>query len=135
MILFSREAYFDASGAPAWAGGNFDLTDGRIRIPIGGLTSSLTPSMDGTLIHELTHAFVHDRTKGIAPGEMRAIHEGLAQYMEGKRSATEASPQILSAIADGRVGGVYGFYLAALSFVEHLIATRGMGGMNDAAPR
>jgi hypothetical protein len=128
VILFSREAYFDASGAPAWSGGVFDGTDGRIRIPIGGLTSSLTPYMDDTLLHELTHAFVNDRTKGVAT---REIQEGLAQYMEGKRSATDASPQVLAAIADGRDRGVRAFYLAALSYVEYLIATRGMGGIND----
>jgi hypothetical protein len=128
VILFSREAYFDASGAPAWSGGVFDGTDGRIRIPIGGLTSNLTPYMDDTLIHELTHAFVNDRTKGVAN---REIQEGLAQYMEGKRSASDANPQVLAALADGRSGGVGAFYLASLSYVEHLIATRGMGGMND----
>ena len=128
VILFSRQAYFDASGAPAWSGGVFDMTDGRIRIPIGGLTSSLTPHMEGTLIHELTHAFVNDRSKGVAP---REVHEGLAQYMEGKRSTSDAGPQVLAALADGRIRGVGGFYLGALSYVEHLIATRGMGGMND----
>jgi tetratricopeptide (TPR) repeat protein len=128
VILFSRQAYYDASGAPAWSGGVYDVLDGRIRIPIGGLTESLTPDMDDTLIHELTHAFVADRTKGVAP---REIHEGLAQYMEGKRSTTHASPQYLAALADNRVGGVGAYYLAALSYVEHLIAIRGMGGMND----
>jgi len=128
VILFSRQAYFDASGAPAWSGGVFDMTDGRIRIPIGGLTSSLTPYMENTLIHELTHAFVNDRSKGTAP---RELHEGLAQYMEGKRSVNDASPQVLGALADGRIGGVGGFYLAALSYVEHLVAGRGMGGINE----
>jgi tetratricopeptide (TPR) repeat protein len=128
VILFSRQGYFDASGAPAWSGGVFDGMDGRIRIPIGGLTSSLTPYMDATLIHELTHAFINDRSKGVAP---REVHEGLAQYMEGKRSASDYSPRVLAGLADGRIGGVGGFYLAALSYVEHLIATRGMGGMND----
>lgn len=128
VILFSREAYFDASGAPAWSGGVFDQMDGRIRIPIGGLTASLTPRMDEVLIHELTHAFIHDITKGVAP---REVHEGLAQYMEGRRSLNDASPQYLAALADGRAGGVNAFYLAALSYVEHLVALRGMGGMND----
>ena len=128
VILFSREAYYDASGAPAWSGGVYDGLDGRIRIPIGGLTESLTPDMEGTLIHELTHAFVADRTRGVAP---REIHEGLAQYMEGKRSATQYSGKALTALADGRVRGVAGFYYAALSYVEHLMATRGMGGMNE----
>src|SRR5205823_11633712 len=59
VILFTREAYYDAAGAPSWAGGNFDGTDGRIRLPIGGLTTSLSPYLDGVLIHELTHAFVY----------------------------------------------------------------------------
>jgi tetratricopeptide (TPR) repeat protein len=128
VILFSRQGYYDASGAPAWAGGNYDATDGRIRIPIGGLSAGLTPDMDNTLIHELTHAFVYDRTRGIAP---RDLHEGLAQYMEGKRLGSELNAQQLQWLADGRVGGVTGFYLGALSFVEYLVARRGMGGIND----
>ena len=54
----------------------------------------------------------------------------LAQYREGKRSATTPA-RIPGRAADGRAGGVRAFYLAALSYVEHLIATRGMGGVND----
>jgi len=128
VILFTREGYYNASGAPAWSGGIYDGIDGRIRIPIGGLSASLTPDMDGTLIHELTHAFVADRTRGVAP---RDIQEGLAQYMEGKRLGSELTSEQLKALADGRIGGVGGYYLASLSFVEHLIAQRGMGGVND----
>ena len=128
VILVTREGYYTASGAPAWSGGVYDGLDGRIRIPIGGISSSLTPDMDGTLIHELTHAFVADRTRGVAP---RDIHEGLAQYMEGKRLGSELNAAQLKAFADGRFGGVGGYYLSSLSFVEHLSAQRGMGGMND----
>ena len=126
VILFARQAYYDASGAPAWSGGVYDNTDGRIRVPIGGLTSQLTPDMDRTLIHELTHAFVADLSHGIAP---RDIHEGLAQYLEGRRLGEELTDEQIRALADGRVAGVAGFYLAALSYVEHLVALRGMGGM------
>jgi tetratricopeptide (TPR) repeat protein len=128
VILFSQQRYFDASGAPAWSGGNYDMLDGRIRIPIGGLTASLTPEMDETVMHELTHAFVADRTRLSAP---REIHEGLAQYMEGKRIASLLSQAQLQALAEGRARGVSGFYLGALSFVEYLIAIRGMGGINE----
>jgi len=128
VILFTREGYYNASGAPAWSGGVYDGTDGRIRVPIGGLTTSLTPDMDETLIHELTHAFVADRTRGIAP---RELQEGLAQYMEGKRVDSLLTRKQLTALADGRIGGVMGFYLGALSFVEYLIANRGLGGIND----
>jgi hypothetical protein len=128
VILFSRRAYSDATGAPAWSGGEFDNTDGRIRIPIRGLTSALTPDMDGVLIHELSHAFIHDFSRGLAPHE---IHEGVAQYMEGKRIASMLSPEQIALLADGRIVGVQGYYLGALSFVEHLEASRGQGGIND----
>jgi tetratricopeptide (TPR) repeat protein len=128
VILFTSAAYYDASGAPSWSGGVYDGLDGRIRIPIGGLTASLTPEMDGTLIHELTHAFVADRTRGAAP---RELHEGLAQYMEGHRVERMLDAARLRALAEGRVRGVSGFYLSALAFVEYLIAQRGMGGIND----
>jgi tetratricopeptide (TPR) repeat protein len=128
VILFTRQGYYDSTGAPAWAGGHFDNLDGRIRIPIGGLTASLTADMDETLIHELTHAFVSDETHGVAP---RDLHEGLAQYMEGKRAAAVFSPADLQAIATGRAGGVAGFYAESLSFVEFLVAERGQGGIND----
>ena len=128
VILFSREAYYDAAGAPVWSGGVYDLLDGRIRVPIQGLTRSLTPDMDRTLLHELTHAFVADRTRGAAP---RDIQEGLAQYVEGERVTERLTPEQLTMFADGRARGVGGFYLYALSFVEYLISIRGMGGMND----
>jgi len=128
VILFTREGYYDASGAPAWSGGVFDGLDGRIRVPVGGLDERLTPDMESTLLHELTHAFVNDRTRGLAP---RDLHEGLAQYMEGKRVGSLLTREQLTALADGRIGGVGGFYLGALSYVEYLIALRGMGGMND----
>ena len=128
VILFTRQGYYNASGAPAWSGGVFDQTDGRIRIPVGGLTSSLSPEMEGVLIHELTHAFIHDMGRGAAPHE---LHEGVAQYMEGKRVASMLNPAQMTALADGRLGGVGGFYLGALSFAEYLMAQRGQGGLND----
>jgi hypothetical protein len=128
VILFTGQAYYDASGAPAWSGGVYDTLDGRIRIPIGGLTPSLTPDMDGTLLHELTHAFVADRSRGVAP---RDLHEGLAQYMEGKRSEALLGSEGMRALADGRLTGVYGYYLGALSFVEYLMSHRGQGGINE----
>jgi tetratricopeptide (TPR) repeat protein len=128
VILFTREGYYDASGAPAWSGGVFDGLDGRIRVPVGGLDERLTPDMDSTLLHELTHAFVSDRTRGLAP---RDVHEGLAQYMEGKRVGSLLTQEQLTALADGRIGGVGGFYLEALAYVEYLVSLRGMGGIND----
>jgi tetratricopeptide (TPR) repeat protein len=128
VILLSRESYYTDTGAPAWSGGRYDSFDGRVRLPIGGLTAALTPEIDGTLLHELTHAFVTDRSRGVAP---REIQEGLAQLVEGKRVDRLLTEEQLTALAEGRIGGVGGFYLASLSFVEHLSAVRGQGGIND----
>ena len=128
VVLLSRESYFDATGAPAWSGGQYDSFDGRVRIPIGGLTAALADDIDQTLIHELTHAFVADLSRGVAP---REVHEGLAQFMEGKRTVTLLGEPGLRALADGRFQGVNGFYVSALAFVEDLLAQRGQGGVND----
>ena len=128
VILFSQEAYYDAAGAPRWSGGVFNHLDGRIRIPIGGLTSALTPDIDHVLVHELTHAFIAEISRSVCP---RDVHEGFAQYMEGKRIASQLGAKQIKALADGRIQGVNGFYLTALAFVEHLMGQRGQGGMND----
>ncbi len=127
VILLSRESYYDATGAPAWSGGQYDSFDGRVRIPILGLSAALTPELDETLIHELTHSFVADLSRGLAP---REVHEGLAQYMEGKR-ISQLDEGRLRALADGRLRGVSGFYFSALWLVEDLLAERSQGGIND----
>lgn len=128
VVLLSTSSYYDSTGAPAWSGGQYDSFDGRVRLPIGGLTTALTPDLDQALLHELTHAFVADRSRGVAP---REIHEGLAQWMEGRRSEERLGPSGLQALAEGRVGGVAGYYAASLSLVEDLLAQRGQGGIND----
>jgi hypothetical protein len=128
VVLFSTRSYYDATGAPAWSGGEYDHFDGRIRVPIGGLTASLTPDLESTLLHEVTHAFVTDLSAGLAP---REIQEGLAQWTEGKRSDGMLGDRGMRALADGRIQGVTGFYLASLVLVEDLIAQRGRSGIND----
>ncbi|HEY5907528.1 MAG TPA: hypothetical protein VIZ31_05750, partial [Vicinamibacteria bacterium] len=80
------------------------------------------------LVHEVTHAFIADMSRGVSP---RDVHEGTAQYMEGKRIASVLSGDELRALADGRIGGVGGFYFGALAFVEYLMGQRGQGGLND----
>jgi hypothetical protein len=128
VILLSQQSYYDATGAPAWSGGQYDSFDGRVRLPIGGLTSSLAAELDDTLLHELTHAFVADLSRGTAP---RELHEGLAQYMEGKRLQARLGDEGLRALADGRVQGVPAFYLSALGLAESLVGQHGQGGLND----
>ncbi len=128
VILLSRQRYYDASGAPAWSGGAYDNLDGKIRVPIADLTTSLTPEVDSTLLHELVHAFIAELSQGTAP---RQVHEGVAQYLEGKRVDSMLSPEQVKALAAGRIGGVAGFYLSSLSFVEYLMVLHGQGGINE----
>ena len=128
VILLSRQRYYNASGAPAWSGGAYDTLDGRIRIPIADLTTSLSAEVESTLLHELVHAFIAELSQGTAP---RQVHEGVAQYLEGKRVDNILTPEQVKALAAGRIGGVAGFYLTSLSFVEYLMAVHGQGGINE----
>ncbi len=59
------------------------------------------------------------------------MHEGLAQFMEGKRTDELLDQETRAALARGQIGGVAGVYLEALAFVEYLMAQRGQGGIND----
>jgi tetratricopeptide (TPR) repeat protein len=93
VILYTQQAFEDITRAPGWVGA---LNDGRIRIPVQGLTS-VTPDLSRVLKHELTHSFVGQKSRGRAP---TWLQEGLAQWMEGKRSAEDA--QTLVQIYDAK---------------------------------
>ncbi len=128
VVLFSEQSYFDATGAPFWSGGQYSHFDGRVSIPIGGLSPALTPTLDDVLLHEVGHAFIGDLSRGVAP---RDVHEGLAQYLEGRRVASALGPAGLTALSEGRMPEVNTFYYSALAFVEQLQAERGQGGINE----
>jgi tetratricopeptide (TPR) repeat protein len=84
VVLYTQEAFADITRAPGWVGA---LNDGRIRVPVQGL-ADVTSDLSRVLKHELTHSFVQQKTRGRAP---TWIQEGLAQWMEGKRSGDSAS--------------------------------------------
>jgi tetratricopeptide (TPR) repeat protein len=90
VILYTQQAFADITQAPAWVGA---LNDGRIRVPVQGL-SSVTPELSRVLRHELTHSFIQQKARGRAP---TWIQEGLAQWMEGKRSDANSAALILMA--------------------------------------
>ena len=93
VILYTGQTFADITRAPNWVGA---LNDGRIRIPVQGL-SGLTPELARVLKHELTHSFVGQKSHGRAPAWLQ---EGIAQWMEGRRSSTAAGP-LLDAAAQG----------------------------------
>jgi hypothetical protein len=83
VILYTNQAFMDITRAPSWSGA---LNDGRLRVPVEGL-SVMTTELARVLKHELTHSFVGQKTGGRCPVWLQ---EGIAQYMEGKRSRVNA---------------------------------------------
>jgi tetratricopeptide (TPR) repeat protein len=136
VILYTGEAFADITRAPGWVGA---LNDGRIRVPVQGLTS-MTPELSRVLKHELTHSFIQQKTRGRAP---TWIQEGMAQWMEGKRSNEHAAE--LAKIYDERHGAPLAAfegswlnlhadaaayaYAWALANVEYLVQANGMVDM------
>jgi len=87
VILYTQEAFRDVTRAPGWTGA---LNDGRIRVPVQGV-ETVSPELARILKHELTHSFIYQKTAGRCP---TWLHEGLAQFMEGRRSGADAGPLV-----------------------------------------
>jgi tetratricopeptide (TPR) repeat protein len=135
VILYTEQAFADITRAPGWVGA---LNDGRLRIPVQGLTE-VTPDLARVLKHELTHSFVGQKSNNRAP---TWLQEGIAQWMEGRRSTGAAAALIDSAeqgtapplqSLEGSWMGLSGnlaapAYAWSLAAVESIIDT---GGMSD----
>ncbi|MGA9889194.1 MAG: tetratricopeptide repeat protein [Candidatus Acidiferrales bacterium] len=93
VILYTEQGFADITRAPNWVGA---LNDGRMRIPVQGLTS-VTPELAHVLKHELTHSFIGQKTHNRAP---TWLQEGVAQYMEGRRTIGSAG-ELLNAGSHG----------------------------------
>jgi tetratricopeptide (TPR) repeat protein len=83
VILYTNQTFMDITRAPGWVGA---LNDGRIRVPVEGL-ATVNNELARVLKHELTHSFVAQKTGGRCPVWLQ---EGIAQYMEGRRSRVNA---------------------------------------------
>uniref|UniRef100_A0A831XDD0 Tetratricopeptide repeat protein n=1 Tax=Geobacter metallireducens TaxID=28232 RepID=A0A831XDD0_GEOME len=77
VILYTKRDYREVTRSPDWSGG---LYDGKIRLPIGGLTE-ITPELRATLRHEYTHAVVRELTRGNCPVW---LNEGIAE-LQGRQ--------------------------------------------------
>ena len=80
VILYTEQAFQDVTQSPSWTGA---VNDGRIRIPISGLTT-VTPDLARILGHELTHSFINQISHGRCP---QWLNEGIAQLMEPRTAA------------------------------------------------
>jgi tetratricopeptide (TPR) repeat protein len=134
VVLYTQQVFADITRAPGWVGA---LNDGRIRVPVQGL-SGVTPELSRVLKHELTHSFVGQKTRGHAP---TWIQEGLAQWMEGKRSGDNAAflAQVQKEGHAASLGSLEGSWMGlpsdaagyayawALANIEYIVQTNGMG--------
>ncbi|MGB9235727.1 MAG: peptidase MA family metallohydrolase [Terriglobales bacterium] len=134
VTLYTQQAFFDVTRAPAWSGA---INDGKLRIPLSGVTS-ITPDLARVLKHELTHSFVSQLTGNRCP---TWLNEGIAQMEEGKSSASNGRP-LAQAFAGGAeipynmlegsfmsLSGVEAMlaYAESLAAVEYIRDTYGMG--------
>jgi tetratricopeptide (TPR) repeat protein len=92
VTLYTEQAFFDVTQAPAWTNA---VNDGKLQIPIRGLVS-VTPELARILKHELTHTFVAQMSASRCP---TWLQEGIAQMEEGKSSAP-AGRQLAQLFAD-----------------------------------
>ena len=81
VVLYTEQAFFDVTQAPAWSAA---VNDGKLRIPVEGV-SSVTPELARVLKHELAHSFINQISGGRCP---QWLHEGIAQAMEPKSVAS-----------------------------------------------
>ncbi len=77
VFLYTQQAYFDVTQAPAWTGA---VNDGKLRIPIRGV-DSVNSDLARVIKHELAHSFITQMSSGRCP---QWLHEGIAQALEPK---------------------------------------------------
>jgi tetratricopeptide (TPR) repeat protein len=125
VVLYATRQFREATRMPEWVGGVYD---GKIQVPLGGL-SRLDPAAQRVLVHELTHAIVHSKTRANCP---RWLHEGLAQRMEGRTLGRVARQQVRELLqsTDPTEWESAGFsYPVALSEVGYLESRSGFDGL------
>ncbi|HKB07146.1 MAG TPA: tetratricopeptide repeat protein [Candidatus Polarisedimenticolia bacterium] len=116
VILYPHRQFHEATQADSNVAG---LYDGKIRVPIGGL-SEINASARPVLVHELAHAFIAGKSHGTAP---RWLHEGLAQRIEGKSTSAATGIGLAKefrALERKEAWGETFTYPSALSFIEYL---------------
>jgi tetratricopeptide (TPR) repeat protein len=80
VSLYTNQAFFDVTQAPAWSSA---INDGKLRIPVEGM-ESVTSELSRVLKHELAHSFINQITRGRCP---QWLNEGVAQIVEPQSSA------------------------------------------------
>ncbi|HUG71054.1 MAG TPA: peptidase MA family metallohydrolase [Pirellulaceae bacterium] len=77
VLVYSEEGFKQVRQGPDWIAG---LYDGKIRIPFPR-SPAAQASLNSTLVHEYTHAIIHDITRDQCPVW---LNEGLAEFQEAR---------------------------------------------------
>ena len=80
VILYGNRDFKSLTNAPDWSGG---LYDGKIRIPVGGLTG-MNENLRRILYHEYAHVLIRALARNHVP---LWLNEGLAQWTTGETTA------------------------------------------------
>ena len=126
VLLYPDREFRDVTLAPDTVAG---LYDGKIRVPLGGI-SKVDERARQLLVHELSHAVVHSKTRGNCP---RWLQEGLAQIMEG-RTLTDADTSRIRKLLGTEPWNWQSrafSYPAALSLTRYIESRRGFSGILD----
>lgn len=135
VILYGGRAFFSLVSVPEWVSGVFD---GKIRISVDP-DRGVTPQLQNVLSHELAHALIRQVSADRAPGW---LHEGLAQWWEGKRLLRNEFHEAMGGHSPYALAEMEGNlarkpdrataranYAEALGLVEYLVQERGMGSI------
>jgi hypothetical protein len=135
VLLYAGRRFFSLVAVPDWVSGVFD---GKIRISVDP-GAGFTPEVGSVLSHELAHAWIRFVAKD---GAAAWLHEGLAQWCEGRRIPRKDFPGAFSrhrvfslAEMEGNFalrvdfGAARASYVEALGIVEYLVLSRGDGAL------
>lgn len=95
VLLYATRDFSELTGSPDWSGG---LYDGKIRIPVGGL-SGMNARLRGVLYHEYSHVVARFLTRGRCPVW---LNEGLAEVAEREHHDPPLEA-LAAAAAEGRL--------------------------------
>jgi tetratricopeptide (TPR) repeat protein len=105
VLLYTKSDYSSVTNGPDWSGG---LYDGKIRLPVGGL-SKMNPQMRSILFHELTHVLIAELTHGNIP---TWLNEGLAQIEERKEFSHQSMPSAAAPKAELSLAKLSGSFIS-----------------------
>jgi tetratricopeptide (TPR) repeat protein len=136
VVLYGGRAFFALASVPDWVSGVYD---GKIRVALRAAAADDPAALSTVLAHELAHALMRQASGDRAPGW---LHEGLAQWLEGRRLSREEARAAMRGRGAGSIeelesrfpgamdrAQARALYAQSLSLVEYVVSVRGEGAL------